>query len=783
MTNRNVRTRYPTKLPALPAPPTHLDAQTRAYLSKLSENIEIRQGLRGDPRDRAVTLRELINSGLAKELKLRPFDPNNVDFPGFLPPLQDLSIPPIPTNFTATAGYSLAILFWDFPEYSNHAYTEVWRHDSDTLGDAQLVATVRVNGYSDPIGGGVTRYYWIRHVNTSGVTGPWFSSSGSSVTIPTDTATLLTALNNSITDSQLVTALSDRIDLIDAANTVAGSVNKRLEDQRLILQAQLDDLSAIEAYDGATSYAIDDLVTSGGFLYRCIAATTGNAPPNATYWELIGEYSSLGDAVANNTADISSINFIDATSSSAAAIAINNLQTDLTAAEGNITTNASNISSNTTNITTNATNISTNASAITALETTVNNGTTGVAANASNISANSSSITTNAGNITTNANAITALETTVNNGTTGVAANASNISSNTASISTNAGNISTNASAISVLQTTVNNPSTGVAANATNISSNTASISTNAGNISANASSITTLSTTVGNNTTSIQTNATSISGIHGQYTVKIDVNGRVAGFGLSNTAAAYDGGIHSEFTVLADRFNIVNQTDNGDVITPFSVVTTPFTNNGVTVPVGTYIDEAYIRNGSITTARIGNAAIDSAKIANAAIVEAAIATAAITTAKIADAAITTAKIGTAAITSAKIGDAEITSAKIQDLAVDTIKIAGGAVSDSAYASTNFGGVPTNPINTSITHSARSGSVLLYAIFYPGSTSTRTVTLYRDAVVLRSFSVAGSVPIIIMYVDTPGTATYTYRANGTGGTYNAGELLLLEVVR
>lgn len=38
------------------------------------------------------------------------------------------------------------------------------------------------------------------------------------------------------------------------------------------------------AYNGATAYNIGDLVKQGGVVYYCIAATTGNAPPNATYW-------------------------------------------------------------------------------------------------------------------------------------------------------------------------------------------------------------------------------------------------------------------------------------------------------------------------------------------------------------------------------------------------------------------------------------------------------------------------------------------------------------------
>lgn len=43
------------------------------------------------------------------------------------------------------------------------------------------------------------------------------------------------------------------------------------------------------AYNGATAYVVDDVVESGGASYVCIAATTGNTPPNATYWELMAD--------------------------------------------------------------------------------------------------------------------------------------------------------------------------------------------------------------------------------------------------------------------------------------------------------------------------------------------------------------------------------------------------------------------------------------------------------------------------------------------------------------
>jgi hypothetical protein len=43
------------------------------------------------------------------------------------------------------------------------------------------------------------------------------------------------------------------------------------------------------AYNGATAYVVDDVVESSGSAYVCILASTGNTPPNATYWELMSQ--------------------------------------------------------------------------------------------------------------------------------------------------------------------------------------------------------------------------------------------------------------------------------------------------------------------------------------------------------------------------------------------------------------------------------------------------------------------------------------------------------------
>lgn len=43
-------------------------------------------------------------------------------------------------------------------------------------------------------------------------------------------------------------------------------------------------VAGVPAYAGATPYVPGDLVLSGGVNYYCVSATTGNAPPNATFW-------------------------------------------------------------------------------------------------------------------------------------------------------------------------------------------------------------------------------------------------------------------------------------------------------------------------------------------------------------------------------------------------------------------------------------------------------------------------------------------------------------------
>lgn len=108
----------------------------------------------------------------------------------------------------------------------------------------------------------------------------------------------------------------------------------------------------------------------------------------------------------------------------------------------------------------------------------------------------------------------------------------------------------------------------------------------------------------------SFSATASSVTGLQGQYTVKIDNNGYVSGFGLastSTTAAPF-----SSFVIRADRFSVASPSGPGITpIIPFTVTTTPTVENGVTIQPGVYINSAFIKDASITSAKIGSIQAD----------------------------------------------------------------------------------------------------------------------------------------------------------------------------
>lgn len=108
---------------------------------------------------------------------------------------------------------------------------------------------------------------------------------------------------------------------------------------------------------------------------------------------------------------------------------------------------------------------------------------------------------------------------------------------------------------------------------------------------SATATSISSLTTVVDGHTTSISSQLSSINGLEGQFTLRIDADGNVAGFGL-----AAGGGAPSEFTVLANKFSVI------DPGAPGGTPTVPFTiSGGVVFMQNVVIGDALISQLQLT--------------------------------------------------------------------------------------------------------------------------------------------------------------------------------------
>jgi len=423
-----------TKVPALKNIPAKTDPELRATLNSMKEAQEVRLGRRGDPRDRAITLRELIDSGLAIELRNNPFDPNaGVGALDFIPnvPGGNLAVPPAPTGLEASGAFTEIIVSWNDAQYGNHAYTEVWRSRNDDIGGATLVTTTNSFIVTDVVGYNQEYYYWVRFVSTSNVSGPFNKTNGVKATTLEDIAAVMEQLSEELSNLPGYTALTTLITNADVAVAATAATVIRASSS----PSTRPDGTALSGND--VWFDIDD----GQVYTRNTANNAWVAGRDATLVSLFGSTSftgsTLSGAMATAQGDI--VTVTNAQSSTASSL------TSLTSTVG---TNTSAI----------ATEATTRANADTALSTLITNLT-------STVSGNTSAISTEA---TTRANADSALSTLITNLTSTVSGNTSAISTeattranadsaNATSISNLSSTVGTTNSNVSTLQTSVSN--------------------------------------------------------------------------------------------------------------------------------------------------------------------------------------------------------------------------------------------------------------------------------------------------------------------------------------
>lgn len=111
-------------------------------------------------------------------------------------------------------------------------------------------------------------------------------------------------------------------------------------------------------------------------------------------------------------------------------------------------------------------------------------------------------------------------------------------------------------------------------------------------------------------NKAAVQEVTKSVNGLYAQKFIKLDVNGKIAGWGGANN------GVESQFIFNFDSVAIGNGS-NVVVSYPFIFRSTSYTDpvTGTVFPIGAYLEAAFIDYQSVNTSHIVDLSVKAAKL------------------------------------------------------------------------------------------------------------------------------------------------------------------------
>lgn len=214
-----------TRRTTLPPVPPKVPVELRPLFAAMAEIIETGEGVRGDKLDRKLTMRDLLDGGIAK-LRI-PGNPEGGLSPNL--PVPDMSVPPAPTGFAADGSFfGMIHLTWEPPQeqYNNHAHTNIYRSTKDNFANAEVIGREAGMFYSDLVRNDAVSvddplnlpgyFYWVTFTSTSAVEGPPNSPNGTFAQPIPDAAYLLGQLSSKLGESELESALRTRLTGIES---------------------------------------------------------------------------------------------------------------------------------------------------------------------------------------------------------------------------------------------------------------------------------------------------------------------------------------------------------------------------------------------------------------------------------------------------------------------------------------------------------------------------------------------------------------------------------------
>ncbi|UOB21758.1 phage tail protein [Pseudomonas orientalis] len=523
---------------------------------------------------------------LARVRAVSAFDISSVWKNSILTNLQGKTGLPPAVSFLNTKSELFGIgIKWGFPAGAEDTQrTELWYGPANNLAAATKLADLaypQADYRMQSLLAGATLFFWARLVDRTGNIGPFYPVvNGVMGQSSSDAGAILEQIKGQIDETSLGQLLNARINLIDGNGP--GSVNGRIAATKAELEQLIDQVVDALEWVPDRAYLKGDIVRQGQNLYQAIAPVPANIqPPSANYWFNMGTIAETTRAMA--------------------------LQ----------------IQQNSASITEIGLEVTSQASQLSTVKATVNDPTTGVNATATGLSTLKATVTTLNGKVTTTAERVDGIYLQVNPPLQGddsalMGSEASyvgvwstqsaliegdmvqgqrtdlvevKVASNAASVvSEQTARINADGALSSRIDTVKAQTSSNAAAVQSEIVARTSADQ-------ALGQRIDTVQSTVGGNTLAIQTNSTAIQTVNGKVTANWSVRMqyetatglyKYAGIGLGLENGP--GGLQTQFIIDADRFAIGQAG------------TVPFAVTGGQ----TFIQAAFIQDGTITNAKIG---------------------------------------------------------------------------------------------------------------------------------------------------------------------------------
>ena len=211
---------------ALPALPPRIDPELKPLLTAIKEVLEVQVGHRGEDLDKAVTFRDLTESGIANL--------GNQSTVGTLIPISDVGVqtpPPEPVTLTAAATFTNVLLSWGGGfKHDLVASTEVYRSTSNSLATASHIGSTSSFIYTDTVEPSTTNYYWVRFRSPAGVAGPYNSTAGTSAVTSSINDAIPDATINVAKIANLVVDMASVTGTLSASQISAGLITSNMVD-------------------------------------------------------------------------------------------------------------------------------------------------------------------------------------------------------------------------------------------------------------------------------------------------------------------------------------------------------------------------------------------------------------------------------------------------------------------------------------------------------------------------------------------------------------------------